>query len=366
MLLRASALVAVLLTVVAGFPQASPGALVFNFTPATGMASQAIAGFAAGGQRWASLFSDDITININIGLQSLGTGILAQAGSQRGVCSYASFYNALNLDRLSASDAAAIASLPGLPPSPTEATFGMLINRTSDNPNGSGSATPYLDNDGDDNNAIINMTTANAKALGLLAANDTGVDATITFSSAYSWDFDPTDGILADAFDFVGIAAHEIGHALGFVSGVDVLDNNAPLVETDPVYRDDQFTFVAPLDMFRYSAESKNAGVIDWTADTRNKYFSLDNGVTSIALFSEGATFGDGRQASHWKDGIPSLGIMDPTGSLGELLAISQFDILAMDVIGYDLAVPEPATWILLSLGSLALIATRRTRSVIK
>ena len=61
--------------------------------------------------------------------------------------------------------------------------------------------------------------------------------------------------------------------------------------------------------MFRYSAASFALGAIDWTADTRNKYFSLDGGVTAGPLFSTGRNFGDGQQASHWKDSL-GIGIM--------------------------------------------------------
>ncbi|MBK7264236.1 MAG: hypothetical protein IPI03_21390 [Rubrivivax sp.] len=48
-------------------------------------------------------------------------------------------------------------------------------------------------------------------------------DAFVQFNSNYAFDHDRSNGIGSGQFDFVGIAAHEIGHALGFVSGVDVL-----------------------------------------------------------------------------------------------------------------------------------------------
>ena len=45
-----------------------------------------------------------------------------------------------------------------------------------------------------------------------------------TFSSAFSFDFNPDDGVTAGQMDFIGVAIHEIGHALGFISGVDTYD----------------------------------------------------------------------------------------------------------------------------------------------
>ena len=293
-------------------------------------------------------------------------------------------------DRQSTDDNAAFASLS------TSPTFNMLLNRTSNNPNGSGSAATYVDGDGDANNRTINMSNANAKALGLIGgmpnaimnnilmstgngiifgptittvagspttlnqilpqnsaittALSSGADGEIAFSTAFTYDFNPNDGITAGSFDFVGLAVHEIGHILGFTSGVDVLDGNSPPVNGP--FSDDQFPFVNTLDLFRYSADSRSAGaIIDWTADNRAKYFSLDRGATNIALFSNGVNFGDGRQASHWKDDS-GLGIMDPTAAPGEGLAISENDLRGFDVIGWNrasvnaTAVPEPADFL--------------------
>ena len=58
--------------------------------------------------------------------------------------------------------------------------------------------------------------------------------------------------------------------------------------------------------------------------------------ASPTAIFANGVNFGDGRQASHWEDGI-GAGIMDPTAGFGELLSITSNDIRALDVIGYDL-----------------------------
>ncbi len=324
-------------------------ALTFNytFTPTSSQADRD--GFIAAGDRWSALFSDNVTINLDVGTGSLGAGILASAGSTRQNFTYTQFAAGLALDATTAADVSAVSSLQ------IGADFGMLLNRTSNNPNGSGSATPYLDDDGDANNTTVRLTTANAKAAGLLGATSTS-DAMITFSNAFTYDYDSSDGITSGAFDYVGIATHEIGHALGFVSGVDVLDGNAPPINGP--FGDDQFPFVSSLDLFRYSTTSTASGVIDWTADNRAKYFSLDSGVTSIASFSTGRNFGDGQQASHWKDNF-GLGIMDPTFGTGELGTISGNDTLAFDAIGWDL-IPEPSTGLLGIFGAALAISRRR------
>jgi len=327
---------------------------LFNFTHDAGMGAQAVAGFQAAADRWSLLFADNVTINIAIDLRPLGAGILGEASATQANYGYGAVRTALTNDLQSADDASAVANLQAGP------AVSLLLNYTSNNTNGPNSSTPYLDNDGDANNTLIHMSNANAKALGLLAANNAALDASITFSSSFSFDYDPTDGITAGFYDFVGIAAHEIGHALGFISGVDVLDFNSP-----PFFPDAAFTFVSTLDLFRFSAASiaAGAGVIDWTADNRVKYFSVNGGVTNIAGFATGVDHGDGRQASHWKDGL-GIGIMDPTASTGELMAISNTDIRAFDVIGWNLeAVPEPSTLILMGIGIFGLISYHRKRA---
>jgi hypothetical protein len=335
-------------------------ALTFNFTFLPGTTAQAQQGFIDAGMRWSALFSDPVTIDLTVGQQSLGSSTLAAVSLTTSSFSYSNFKSALTSDQVTATDTLAVSNLPGGP------SFGMLINRTADNPNGSGSATPYVDSVGA-NNAMIRMSNANAKALNLspvlaiVGQCASACDGSIVFNSDTFWDYNPNDGIISSAFDFVGIAAHEIGHTLGFISGVDVLDTNSP-PNGSPLAAD-QLTFVSSLDMFRFSAASIAAGglgTIDWTANTTAKYFSLDKGATVGASFSTGDIHGDFQQASHWKDG-QGLGIMDPTAAPGEALVVGANDEMAFDAIGWNLSpIPEPQTYALFAMGLLGLALRRR------
>jgi hypothetical protein len=328
--------------------QAQALTFTYNFTAGTSAAAQNA--FIDAGARWSAVFSDNVNVILTVGTAALNPGVLAQAGSTRNVTSYAVFRNQVVFDATTATDATAVANLQ------TGPNLNVLINGTADNPNGAGSLTPYLDNTGP-NTSTINLTTANAKALGFTPTLGTvggrciGLcDAFIQFSTNFAFDTNPNDGITAGEFDFVGIATHEIGHALGFVSGVDVLDGN---ISPNGPFPDNAFTFISPLDVFRFSTASTAAGAIDFTAGTGAKYFSVDGGQTVGAGFSTGSAKGDGRQASHFKDNL-GLGIMDPTAGRGELLAISGNDLLAFDAIGWNLnlgAVPEPATWGMMIVG---------------
>jgi hypothetical protein len=357
-----------------GIVQANP---VFNFTIGSGLsalqgsnptlANTVIADFRTAGNHWSSIFSDNVTLNIAIDFKPLGAGILGETGSNYAVATYTTTRTALNVDKKTTDDSTAVKNLPA------GNALSFLTN--------SSSGQVILDNTGSANNVYLAMPTANAKALGLSTPTATAQGASITFSSSFNFDFDPTNSITAGQYDFVGVATHEIGHSLGFVSRVDEVDyysgpRGPARLNLDP------YAVVSPLDLFRYSAP----GVLN-LAYGGTPYFSINRGATSLGKFSTGAFNGDGRQASHWKDNL-GLGIMDPTLASGELAKITALDIKALDVIGWDripganpaalsftslsssagpprhtIANPEPSTIGLLSLGLLgAAVYRRRTR----
>lgn len=339
----ASAFVAVL----SGLAASSRAALIIGFTGSTGDVN-ADAGFQRAANYLQPRFSDNVSVTINRGFAALSPGVLGSAGSFTQTFTYTQFRTAVAGDITTASDSVFSAGLPG------GSSFSMYTNRTAENGN---TATPYVDTTGA-NTTNVRLTTANAKALSL--SSYSGTDANITFSNLFTWDFDNSDGVTAGAQDFVGVAIHELMHALGFTSGVDALDTTTGA--TDDNLR------AHSLDFTRHSTASVGAGAdIDFTGDSRAKYFSLDGGTTNLTPgvnggFSTGVNFGDGRQASHWKDNL-GLGIMDPTAlPAGQVNVVSDLDLQALDAIGWDLVpIPEPGTAAVgLALIGLGLIRRRR------
>src|SRR5690242_19352046 len=89
----------------------SAQALTINLIPATGTPQQAIDAFQMAANRWQSLLSDPITVNINIGYTALGSGILGQTSTSSSWYSYSQVRTALATDASTADDHTAVAHL---------------------------------------------------------------------------------------------------------------------------------------------------------------------------------------------------------------------------------------------------------------
>jgi hypothetical protein len=376
-------------------------AVTFNLidTGGTAVGTQARQGFEAAASYWSSVLTNNVTVNLRIGFSALGAGILGSTGSTSALEFNSAYYNALYNNVTSATDLQAVTNLRPLGVSAGYGLNSLTVQTNALNAAGTGYLDTALrtDNDGSQNNNVVSINTSTAKALGLTTdangrtLNPTAVDGSITFSTGFNFDFNPTDGISANSFDFIGVAIHEMGHALGFRSGVDTYDAyTAPGDGTATASRTgalENVTVATGLDMFRYSAP----GVLDWSTQG-TPYFSIDGGQTQVlgnSLFSTGVRNGDGRQASHWKDsaaGVPQLGVLDPTSGYGQMQEITALDLAAFDVIGWQTAfdplsnptyrmttaavyqnflgaVPEPATWLSMILGFGLIGSALRRRS---
>lgn len=281
--------------------------------------------------RWESILTDDVTIRILLKKSSsLNFGEAARASVLYIPVNVDALVEAMIADATTDADLSAVANLP-------VDTLSMLINLTSDNPNGASSETPFFDNEGK-NNTSARISLGNAKALGLFSPHADFSDSTISYSTRPNWDFDVTDGIAAGTTDFEATLIHEIGHALGLTTLIEGQLANRPGKTAN------EYAFVSPQDLFRFSAESieNGLGTIDWTADSRTKFFSIDGGATKLAEFATGIK-GDGADPSHWRHNRHNpAGIMDPAvHNYGHL---SDIDVTLIDVIGWDLAGFEVAT----------------------
>ena len=313
------------------------GGTQFEFTYAPGVSTEQIIGFEMAGEIWSSYLADDVTLRIHVESTSelpdevIGAALPGKKKKEK----YDKVYDALAGDITSSSDQTAFTNLPS-----DDKEFSVLFNGQEL-----------------DETKEFRISNANAKALGLLKDERDKLDGYIVVSdlagdSTVGWDYDALrgDGIGGNEIDFLSVAMHEVGHVLGFVSGIDDSDWLKVLTESqeeEKEIKNKDFKFASPLDLYRYSdSNDADRGRIDLSFGG-NPFFSIDGGNTNLGSFANGQYTdfgGDGYQASHWEQ-FSSQGIMDPVLPVGLRKDISDLDLTSMDVIGWNLNTASAPSW---------------------
>ncbi len=258
-------------------------------------AANAPAGFkaavAAAVQFWESRITSAITVNITFGYgtvngQPLDPGAVGESVAQGLTLPYDQVLKGLATNATSSSDFTSINAL------------------IAGDPTG---GTPFF------------VTTAEAKALGLYPATESGIDGYVGLGAKDPFTY--TGGtIAAGTYDAVGTLEHEISEVLGRISGIGQGTDPASMVYT-------------PIDLFRYAA----AGVRGLTP--ASGYFSID-GTALLAQFNNPANGGDAADlANAGNDAFSAF------GTPGAAATIAPVDLQMMDVLGYrlDSAAPPAA-----------------------
>lgn len=188
--------------------------------------------------------------------------------------------------------------------------------------------------------AAMSAPSALLRALGFINAvadpqgeqQQFGPPPSIGFNSAFSFDFDPSDGIGPNKIDFESTALHEIGHLLGFTS-------NVGLKEIAP--SEDARVTVWDLFRFRPGVNLQNFGATQRILSSGGDQIYFDSGGDlALSTGRPNGEGGDGNQAAHWKDdGLTGqyIGLMDPSIRPGQRDPTTENDLRALDVMGYQL-----------------------------
>jgi hypothetical protein len=256
---------------------------------------------------FAGKFSDPITVTINLSFQDMGGGGVIGATSSSAVSNVSYTNSRIALVNGMDSDDVIQNWLP------TGSTVPVRYD----------GASPTITNE-----AYVDWTRANYRAT---VGSIGGPDASMTFNTQFSFDFDPSNGITGGTMSFVDVALHETGHALGFISGADGFGS---------------FNFTS-LDLYRFQ---RTAGSGNYNPGTYAEfqttprlvsYNSPDDDHNSDIIIAEyRMSDGNPYQASHFREQTnPWIGIMDPAFSLGEThypTFYTMADINMFDAIGYD------------------------------
>jgi hypothetical protein len=161
---------------------------------------------------------------------------------------------------------------------------------------------------------------AEGKALGLIGSS-TAIDGWVGFSSKSGiFDYNNTDGVSSNQYDFAGAVAHELSEVMGRILLVGGSINNAP-------------SYVA-YDLFHYASP----GVQDFQGN--GGYFSTNQGTTNLANFNNASNGGD---AGDWLSSGGSAGTVNSGGSVfdafnafgntGVTTPVTHTDLLALQAI---------------------------------
>jgi len=236
-----------------------------------------------------SHLSTTATIYMNVGYNevggsSLSSGALGESESYLTSVSYASLVAALKATASTdATDAAMLASLPAT--SPVSGTFWL--------------------------------TTAQAKALGLISATNSSTDGDIGFgvSSEFTYgDTNTTGSVASGTYDFFATAAHEISEVMGRLL----------LVGTTAINGSAAYSL---LDLAHYSA----AGTRDFSQSTAG-YFSVNGGTTNLGNYNTIS----GGDAGDWASSV-SNDAFDAYANPGVLEQVSTNDFAELDAMGWNL-----------------------------
>lgn len=285
--------------------------------------STVISAFQRAASIWTSRIKTPITIRINIdyGFNRPSGGAFPD-----------DIVGSTSSGSVSVEYATARANLIGSSSSTTESTIYNLLPATTVPVNtGNGSA--------------VEVARSVGQALGFVPVEADTAVATISFNKSMPFDFNPDNGIGSDRLDFVGTAAHEIGHALGFIS-------NAGEGSTAPLTTWDLFRFRSGTTASTFTTAQRIMSIggsqMYYTTQTF-RVEGLNTTELSLSNGGPGGEGGDGNQSSHWKaDEITGryIGIMDPTIGLGERSVTTENDFLALESFGWNLvssvAPPQP------------------------
>ncbi len=283
------------------FTTTSPPAATQVTTPGSGLVinldwdssvSSAPAGFTsdmiAAARFLESQISTSVTINLDVGYNevagsSLASGALGESETNIESVSYSALIAALKATASSdATDQSVLASLPSSSPA----------------------------------NGTYWVTTAQAKSLGLSAANGTGLDGDVGFgvSSEFTYGDTNTSGSVgAGTYDFFATAVHELSETMGRLLLV-----GGSVAGT---------TGYSLMDLLHYSA----SGVRDFTQSTPG-YFSVNGGATNLGNYNTIA----GGDAGDWANSVTDNSF-DAYATPGVLEPVTTNDLTEMDGISWTL-----------------------------
>jgi Ca2+-binding RTX toxin-like protein len=242
-------------------------------------------------QYYVDHFTDPVTLNINVGYGEAGSyslnGALGMSLSYLQSSTYTQIKAALSADA-----------------NPTDSTDVSAVNSLLGDPTSGGH---YW------------LTTAEAKAMGLLTST-TNIDGSVGFSNSSGiFDYDNSNGVSSGQYDFTAVVAHEFSEVMGrllLVGGTVGSTSNSYDV----------------LDLFHYS----KAGAHDLSGSLAG-YFSVDNGTTHLHNFNVTAGGDPGDWAS---SSTPDA--FDAFGTPGAVAPISSSDLTVLDAIGWNAAAAAP------------------------